>query len=173
MKKLHNTNEKCEEIPSENKTNEENKHEEVELIEIDKQSTLRPKRGSLIRFRKINGEEKDGKVKQVGKKTSRDKNVCWIVTNEGTESIDFSSEVAAWIYKEKNTVTFDSEVKENISEHLLNKVKGMDAFGVFLLQRAELVEVLASMVPTREYQDPYKKLWQMSLENGKNLVLTK
>ena len=64
------------EIDSNDELPEERKHDEIdstELIEQDRQSSIRPARGSTIQFRKLDGEEKAGKVKQVGKRNSKDK----------------------------------------------------------------------------------------------------
>ena len=44
----------------------------------------------------MNGEERIGKAKQVGKKMCKDKNVCCLETDEGIEAVDFLREVESW-----------------------------------------------------------------------------
>ena len=50
--------EESEKLPEGRKSNEN------ELVEVDKHITTRPTRGSLVRIKKINGDERIGKVKQ-------------------------------------------------------------------------------------------------------------
>ena len=49
----------------------------------------------------MNGEERIGKAKQVGKKICKDKNVCCIETDEGIEAVDFLREVESWRNEKK------------------------------------------------------------------------
>ena len=105
-----------EEIVEKEKTVEENDKAEEEQIEEEGQKGLRPKKGSKVKFQ-VEGEELQGIIKQVGKKTGKDKNRCWVqFQDETTRSFDFVDEVEGW--KNVNMVHFceNSEEKETSKE---------------------------------------------------------
>ena len=152
----------------------------------------RPKRGSRVKYRlKESNEFKEANVKHVGKKSSRKKNVCWLedISTGGTEEKDFEKEVGSWSYILKSKVMFQDGNKfhqdgnifqqdGNIYKQDGNKVlligeksverksdKDMESYGVFLLQRKEPVQVLATLVHPSQYNDPeVKQAMELELE---------
>ena len=125
----------------------------------------RPKRGSTVRYRLKGGDEVFvAKVKHVGRKASAKKNMCWLEENDSKrmETVDFGKNVDAWDYLEKSKVGFQMDgnqifLLEKETEHrALGKCeeKKMEELGVFLLQRDEPIEVLATMVPSSQFKDP-------------------
>ena len=81
----------------EQKEEEERQTDEEEEIE-EGSHDIRPKKGKTIKFQlKENEKVLKGIVKQVGKKTSKDRNRCWIrFEDEKEESYDFGDEVSKW-----------------------------------------------------------------------------
>ena len=87
----------------------------LDVPEVDEVNEMnperRPLRGSKIKLRMRNEDtEKIAKVKNVGKKNSKQKDLCWLSNDEGTIVVDFFKDVEAWTYVEKPRVKF--QVKE-------------------------------------------------------------
>ena len=127
----------------------------------------RPTRGSVVKYKLLNDDaEKEGKVQAVGKKSTKMKDTCWIVNRESEEEnqpvavpIDFLKNVEEWKYVKKNGVNFE---EENFKEPTKRPAKEKETMGVFLLSKeipveilaTEPKEVLATMVPRKEYGHP-------------------
>ena len=63
--------------------------------------------------RKENDYSEVGKVKHVGKHTSKDKDSCWIAFENGTtERMNFLKEISHWKYLEENRISFAIENTE-------------------------------------------------------------
>ena len=134
-----------------------------ELIECGKHEETRPTRGSQVIIKLKNGKIlESGYVKHVGKKSTPKKSTCWIECEDKTrtEEIDFAKEVDSWKYLKKNGVNFAGE---NIAENQASsrrmedwkaKENSMDAKGVFYLSRESPIEVLATLVPAKDYNKP-------------------
>ena len=116
---------------------------------------MRPKRGSIVKVKLKDGTVITGVVKQVGKKSSKKRNTCWIECEDRMTEINFDTDVEACTYNAKNNVSFMLEEESaNVdgNDKLRKKENEMDAMGVFFLQRDYPIEVLATLVPAREYK---------------------
>ena len=111
-------------------------------------------------------KETIGKVVNVGKKNSKEKDKCWLKMKGETLVIDFFREVESWKYLEKpkvnfvdvNTVLAVNEEEDAETEEEPGTVeKSMEAEGIFYLKRADPVEVLAALVSPKEYNNPEVK----------------
>ena len=136
--------------------------ENDEMLECDKHEDLRPKRGSLVTVKMKNGDTFGSiNVKHVGKKSSSKKYSCWMEIHGVLQEINFSTDVDAWKYEKKQSVEFNNESYSEDGQHystglenVRDKETSMDATGVFFLQRNDPVEVLATLVPAKDYNHP-------------------
>ena len=90
----------------------------------------RLKKWKFIQFKKLNEEEfREGFIKDVGKKTGKDKDTCWVLREGKKEAkaIDFRKEVETWKYKVLFTAT-ENQLPKDILED-----KHMEAKGVFFI----------------------------------------
>ena len=140
---------------------EEESEEIVESTESKKsQVERRPKLGKVVKFRRFNDPNfHQGKVTSVGKKTSKDKDKCWIELNDKIEILDFLLDIEEWDYIKKVNFS-EGKDKEDLNrvtepDKLVRKREvAADAEGVFFLSRQEPMDVLAVMVPPSEYHHP-------------------
>ena len=105
--------------------------------------------------------------------------------------VDFSKDVESWKYNRKPSINFIID-KDSISEmqdeqnssnrleklgsesstrmeNVKRKEKDMDATGVFFFSRNDPIEVLATLVPAKEYNHPeVQDAMQQELQKWKN-----
>ena len=134
------------------------------LIECEKHENIRPKRWSQVNVKLKNNRIVAGYVKYVGKKTTAKKHTCWIEQGDNVEEIDFSKDVDSWKYEKKSCVNFvdsDELVDESQKKQNSRRMESwkqidhdMDSQGVFCMMRKDPIEVLATIVPAKEYQKP-------------------
>ena len=132
-------------------------------------SERRPLKGSEVVFKMRDDDaETIAKVVNVGKKKSKQQDVCWVVTDEETKAINFFRDVEYWKYLKKPKVNFQEQNDVFlVSEHSLesetmeeNKKideKSMEVEGIFYLRREFPVEVLAALVEPKDYDHPEVK----------------
>jgi hypothetical protein len=123
------------------------------------QAERRPKRGRVIKFKRLNGKEfEEGNVTNVGKKNSRDKDKCWVVLNDNRMLVlDFIKDVEEWNYIKRVNFSEETATKNGEAEKdkLLRKREiAADAEGVFFLSRQDPTDVHAVLVPPSEYKHP-------------------
>ena len=101
--------------------------------------------------------DRDGVVKKVGKKHTRNQDICWIErTDDGSKhliAVDFMKDVEAWDYIKNSKVVFEESSDKNDAE----KGKPLaedESVGIFYLQRREPVEILATLVQSKDYGHP-------------------
>ena len=124
----------------------------------------RPKSGEKITF-KVDGEKLQGIIKDVGKKSGKDANRCWVkFKGEEVRSFDFRDEVDSW--KKVHSVNFceNSKDKEN-NQEIRKKERHMEEKGVrtmfytrnnleILEDEQKLNEVLVTEVPRKYHNSP-------------------
>ena len=137
---------------------EANEDKQRNLESIDCKTERRPKRHSTVRYRLHDEDfDRDGVVKKVGKKHTRNQDICWIErTDDGSKhliAVDFMKDVEAWDYIKNSKVVFEESSDKNDAEKGRPLAED-ESLGIFYLQRREPVEILATLVQSKDYGHP-------------------